>query len=96
MSDAGLIQVGLNEATRVVKMRVPDAGSPGGFLVVRMSVAAARELAEQIAELADGAPIRLSDGRHWVEHKLPAAARDKIAGDLRRCADLAEALTPPS
>lgn len=47
----GFIQVGLNIANRVVKMRVPDEKSPDGFLVVRFSPDEALALADEIEKL---------------------------------------------
>lgn len=83
-----LMQVGVNLGEQVVKVRVPDDKSPGGWLVVVMSAAAARELAERVDTLVPGSPLRLSNGVRWSEHVLPDdEVRTKIAEDLRRCAD---------
>jgi hypothetical protein len=82
-----VIQVGLNTATRVVKIRVPDDRSEGDFLVVSMSPDEARGLADIVEEVP---VLRLNDGRRWSEHALLPETQKKVAADLRRCADQLE------
>lgn len=92
MPEPCTFQVGLNTATRAVKVRVTDAGSPDGWLVARMSPAEARAEAAGIAGLRVGDAVRFSDGRRWVELALLPGVREKLVEDLTRCADEVEAL----
>ncbi len=83
-------QVGSNSAQRVVKIRVPDAKSDDGFLVVAISPDDARRLADEIERQPIETPLRLSDGERWSEHQLLPETRDKFVADLRKCAIEAE------
>lgn len=87
---ANFIQVGANPEEGVVKLRAPDEKSQGGYIVQRLSVAAARSLAEWIEDGVPNKVLKISDGRRWAEHTLTTASTAKIAADLRHCADLAE------
>ncbi len=85
--EPSFVQVGLNAASGQVKIRAPDDRSAGGFLVVSMSPDAARAMAGLIKQ---NRTLRLCSNGRWVEHVLPAETCDKIASDLRACADAAE------
>jgi len=88
-----MLQIGHNHAEGVVKLRVPDPKSDGGWIVQRMSAAAARELANW---LADGPPdkrLKVTDGTRWAEHEIPNDSALKFAEDLWRCADLLEGIS---
>jgi hypothetical protein len=86
-----MIQVGANVQEGVVKLRAPDDGSPNGFIVQVLSPIAARTLADWLDDGTPSKMIRITDGKRWTEHELPASTARKIARDLRACAqDISE------
>jgi hypothetical protein len=90
LTEESQIQIGLNLAQGVVKVRAPDEKSADGFIVMRMSPAGARLLADWLTDGTPGKVLKVSDNVRWAEHAIPPYSIDKIARDLRSCADQIE------
>jgi hypothetical protein len=84
------IQIGMNLASGLVKVRAPDEKSDGGYIVMTLTPAGARLLAEWLTDGAAGKVLKVSDNKRWAEHHIPPYNVEKIAKDLRECANQIE------
>ena len=87
LTEESQIQIGLNLAQGVVKVRAPDENSTDGCIVMTMTPAGARLLAEWLTDGAPGKVLKVSDNKRWAEHHIQPYNVEKIAKDLRSCAD---------